>query len=119
LASNMLTQMSGLMSSKYRALFEIGKAAALANIAVKAPEMAHDAAGWGMKLGGPPLAATFKAASYLVSAAQAAEVASTSFGGASVGGGGGGGLTGGVQTVPAAPSPVDLGGGQAQPGNTL
>src|SRR5699024_9428631 len=33
LASNMLTQMSGLMSSKYRALFEIGKAAALANIA--------------------------------------------------------------------------------------
>ena len=117
-ASNMLGRLSGMMSSRYRELFEIGKAAALANIAISAPEKAEDASRWGMKLGGPPLAAAFSAASYLVSAAHAAEVASTSFGGGSSSVGGGG-PTGGVQTVPAAPSPVDLGGGQSQPGNTL
>ena len=112
LASNMLTRLSGMMSSKYRALFEIGKVAAIANIGVKAPEMAHDAAAWGMKLGGPPLSAAFRGASYLVSAAELAQVASTSFGGGGGGiSGGGGGISGGVNTVPAAPSPVQLDGG--------
>lgn len=115
LASNMLTRLSGLMSSKYRAIFEIGKVAALANIAVRAPEMAHDASAWGMKLGGPPLAAAFRGASYLITAAELAQVASTSFGGGgSAGGGGGGGagsgISGGINTVPAAPAPVQLDG---------
>lgn len=110
-ASNMLTQMSGLMSSKYRALFEIGKAAALANIAVMAPEKAEAASKWGMTLGGPPLAAAFTAASYLVSAAHAAQVSSASFGGGGgVGSAGGGGPSGGIKTVPAAPAPVQLDG---------
>lgn len=118
LASNMLTRLSGMMSSKYRALFEIGKVAAIANIGVKAPEMAHDAAAWGMKLGGPPLSAAFRGASYLVSAAEIAQVASTSFGGGGSLSGGGGGISGGVNTVPAAPAPVQLDGGSGG-GNTI
>lgn len=118
LASNMLTRLSGMMSSKYRALFEIGKVAAIANIGVKAPEMAHDAAAWGMKLGGPPLSAAFRGASYLVSAAELAQVASTSFGGGGGLSGGGGGISGGVNTVPAAPAPVQLDGGNGG-GNTI
>lgn len=120
-ASNMLTRLSGMMSSKYRALFEIGKVAALANVAVRAPEMAHDAAAWGMKLGGPPLAVAFKGASYLISAAEAAQIASTSFGGGGSvgGGGGGGGISGGVNTVPAAPAPVQLDGGGGGAGVTI
>ncbi len=107
LASNMLTQMSSLMSSKYKEFFLIGKAAALANVAVMAPEKAEAAAAWGMKLGGPPLAAAFTAASYIVSAAHAAQIASANFGG---GGGvsGSGGYGGGVNTVPAAPAPAQL-----------
>jgi len=111
-ASNMLNMMSGLMSSKYRALFEIGKVAALSNIAVMAPEKAEAADKWGTALGGPPLGAVFRAAAYAVSAAHAAQVASTSFGGGgSVGAGGGGGApSGGVNTVPAAPAPVQLDG---------
>lgn len=118
LASNMLTRLSGMMSSKYRALFEIGKVASIANIGVKAPEMAHDAAAWGMKLGGPPLSAAFRGASYLVSAAEMAQVASTSFGGGGSISGGGGGISGGVNTVPAAPAPVQLDGGSGV-GNTI
>lgn len=107
LASNMLSQMSSLMSSKYKEFFLIGKAAALANVAVMAPEKAEAAAAWGMKLGGPPLAAAFTAASYIVSAAHAAQIASANFGG---GGGvsGSGGYGGGVNSVPAAPAPVQL-----------
>lgn len=117
-ATNMLTELSGLMSSKYRTLFEIGKAAAMANVAIMAPEKAETAATWGMKLGGPPLAAAFTAASFLVSAAHMAQISSASFGGgASVGGVSGGGIS----TVPAAPAPVQLGdqGSAGEPGTSI
>lgn len=117
LASNMLSQMSSLMSSKYKEFFLIGKAAALANVAVMAPEKAEAAAAWGMKLGGPPLAAAFTAASYIVSAAHAAQIASANFGG---GGGvsGSGGYGGGVNSVPAAPAPVQLNPGAESGGSS-
>jgi tape measure domain-containing protein len=87
-----LTDVSSLMNTHSRKLFEIGKAAAIANALISAKESVVDAYKWGNKLGGPALGFAFGAAAAAAQAANIASIASASFGGggsASSGGGGG------------------------------
>lgn len=102
-----LGDLSGLMNTHSRKLFEIGKAAAIANALISAKESVVDAWKWGNKVGGPPLGAAFAAAAAAAQAANISAIASTNFrGGGSVGGGGGGGGavdTSGISSQQAAP----------------
>ena len=66
----------------------------------------------GIPFVGPALGAAAAAAAIIAGGARLQAIKSAQFGsGGSAGGGGGGGISGGVQTVPAAPAPVQLGGG--------
>lgn len=100
-----LGDLSGLMNTHSRKLFEIGKAAAIANALISAKESVVDAWKWGNKVGGPPLGAAFAAAAAAAQAANISAIASTNFrGGGGVGGGGGGAVdTSGISSQQAAP----------------
>ena len=100
-----LGQLSGLLSSENRKMFEVGKAAAIANAIVSTYSGAAQA------LDDLPFPANIAAAAAVTLAgfARVQAIRSTSFNGGG-GAAGGGGITGGVQTVPAAPAPVQLDG---------
>lgn len=110
----MLGNLSTLMNSKSRKMFEIGKAAAIANALVSMYEGATKSytALAGIPIVGPALAFGAKAAAIASGLASIASIRSVSFGG-----GGGGGSSSGVsntQAVNAAMTPVGnaaLGGG--------
>ena len=72
--------MTSLMNSGSKEMFEIGKVAATANVIQSSIEKFEDATKWGMKIGGPPLAAAFGAASIASSAVQIQQIQSQSFG---------------------------------------
>ncbi|WP_348720380.1 tape measure protein [uncultured Alcanivorax sp.] len=114
LAASGLSEITGLMSSENRKMFEIGKAAAIAQTLVSIPasaQKAYDSMS-GIPFVGPALGAAAAAAAIIAGGARLQAIKSAQFGsGGSAGGGGGGGISGGVQTVPAAPAPVQLGGG--------
>lgn len=76
-----LADTSALMNSHSRKLFEIGKAAAIANALISARESVVDAYKWGTKLGGPALGAAFGAAAAAAQAMNISAIASQSFGG--------------------------------------
>lgn len=95
-----LTDVAALMNTHSRKLFELGKAAAIANALISARESVVDAYKWGSKLGGPPLAFAFAAAAAAAQAANIASIASTSFGGGGSASSSGGGSAGGAASAP-------------------
>ncbi|TCP43931.1 hypothetical protein [Rhodovulum marinum] len=113
--AGMFGDLSSLMQSENKKLFEIGKAAAIAEATVNGYEAAVAAWEKGMKIGGPPMAAAFTAASLAKTGALISSIASTSASG-SGGGGGGGGATAAPAAAEAAPAPqqVNLNIGEAE-----
>jgi hypothetical protein len=89
--SQTLGQMSTLMNSENRKMFEIGKAAAIAQVAIDTPKAAMSAysAMAGIPYVGPFLGAAAAAAALATGAMQIQNIKGQSFGG---GGGGGGGV---------------------------
>jgi hypothetical protein len=83
--------MAAAQNSGSRTMFEIGKAAAIANASITAAKTVVDAYGWGNTIGGPVLGGVFAAAAAAAQAANIASIASQSYGG----GGGGGSASGG------------------------
>lgn len=86
--AGMFGDLSSLMTSGGKKLFKIGKAASIANATVKGYEAAVEAWDKGMKIGGPPVAGAFAAASLAKTGALISKIGSTSYGGSSGGGGG-------------------------------
>lgn len=91
--SGALGDLASLMQSGNKKLFNIGKAAAIAQATVDGWSAAVTAWDKGMKVGGPPVAAAFAAFSVLRTGVMIANIASQQFGGGASGGmaGGGGG----------------------------
>lgn len=86
--SKMFQNLSTLMNTNSRKLFEIGKAAAYANAVVTGAMAATEAYAWGLKYGGPygpALGAAAMAASLAATGVQIAAIANTKFGGGSAG----------------------------------
>lgn len=88
--------LASLMQTKNKTLFNIGKAAAIAEASVAGYSAAVKAWDKGMAIGGPPVAAAFTAASLARTGVLIANIASQNIGGGggqsgSAGGGGGGG----------------------------
>ena len=88
-AKGMFGNLSALMSTENRKLFEIGKVAAIASATISTYEAATDSFKFGAKIGGPPLGAAFAAPAVAAGLANISAIASTTMGG----GGGGGGAT--------------------------
>lgn len=101
--AGMFGDLSSLMQSGNKKLFNIGKAAAIAEATVKGYQSAVSAWEKGMKIGGPPLAGAFAAASVVKTGMLISNIASTSHNG---GGGGAAGGGGGVASTPAAAVPA-------------
>ncbi|MGB1215395.1 MAG: hypothetical protein ACPG4X_18645 [Pikeienuella sp.] len=97
--------LSGLMQSQSKKLFNIGKAAATAEAVVSGYQAATDAWQKGMKIGGPPLAAAFTGASLARTGALIAGIRSQTIGG---GGGGVAAPGGGVAAASATPQAVNI-----------
>lgn len=89
--------LAGLMTSENKKLFGIGKAAAIAEATVSGYQAATDAWAKGMKIGGPPVAAAFTAASLAKTGALISSIASTNIGG-------GGGVSAGSAGAAAEPA---------------
>lgn len=87
--SQFFSNMSSLMNTKSRALFEIGKAAAMATTVVNTASAAMSCFRVGSEMGGPYVGAAFAAAAIAAGAVQLSTISSASFGGGgSVGAGG-------------------------------
>ena len=84
-------QISSLMTSENKKLFEIGKAAATAEAVVSGYKSAVSAWEKGMSIGGPPMAAAFTAGSLAKTGALIASIQSQSIGGSSNSASAGGG----------------------------
>lgn len=93
--------LASLMSTENKKLFKIGKAAAIAEATVSGYQAAVDAWAKGMKVGGPPVAAAFTAASLARTGAMIAGISSQQIGG------GGGSATGGGGTATAPTAPAE------------
>lgn len=80
-AASFFGNMSTLMNTESRKLFEIGKIASYAGAVVSGIEAAVSSFAFGAKLGGPALGASFAAASAAATGVQIAAIANTQFGG--------------------------------------
>jgi len=80
-----LMNMAGAAATENRKMFEINKAASLANAVIKGYESAVNAYSFGTKIGGPPVGAAMAALSVTATGAQISAIRSQSLGG---GGGG-------------------------------
>jgi len=80
----------GGMSQHSRKMFELTKAARLAEAAIAIPSTVIDAYAAGTKIGGPVVGAAFGAAALASQLANLRQIQSASFGGGASGGGGGG-----------------------------
>jgi len=83
--SSELMSMTGAAATENRKMFEINKAASLANAVIKGYESAVNAYSFGTKIGGPPVGAAMAALSVAATGAQISAIRSQTFGG---GGGG-------------------------------
>lgn len=77
----MFGDLSSLMNTENKRMFQIGKAAAVAEAVVTGYQAAVSAWGQGMKIGGPPVAAAFTAASLAKTGALIGKISSQNFGG--------------------------------------
>lgn len=93
----------GGMSQHSRKMFELTKAARLAEAAIAIPSTVIDAYKAGTATGGPVLGAAYGAAALAAQLAQLRNIQAASFGGGSAGGGGGGGASAGVSSAASAP----------------
>lgn len=104
-----LSNLSALMSSGSKRLFEIGKRAAIANALLSAHESIVHSYNAGSKIGGPILGAVFATTAAIATALQVQKIRSQSFAGGgsnpSAGGGGGGGIGAGNATPTPPPRP--------------
>ena len=102
--------LTGLMASENRKMFEIGKAAAIAQGVINIPLAATNAyaSASAVPVIGHILAPIAATAAVVAQTAQLSAIKSANFNG----GGGAAAITGGVNTVPAAPAPVQLDGGR-------
>jgi hypothetical protein len=96
--SGMLDNLSTLMNTGSRKLFEIGKMASIANALVKGREAVVSSYAAGAKIGGPIVGAAFAATAAAATAAQISQIRSSSFGGGS-GGSTGTSFSGGIPSV--------------------
>jgi hypothetical protein len=97
--SGALGDVATLMNSENKKIFAIGKAASIANATIKGYEAAVEAWDKGMKIGGPPVAAAFTAASLAKTGALISNIASQQ-----VGGGSSGAPSAGASSAAAAPA---------------
>lgn len=81
LASSMFSNLSGLMSSGSKKMFEIGKAASIANAVISGYEAVVSSYAAGAKIGGPWLGAAYAATAAAATFAQIQRIRSQSFGG--------------------------------------
>ena len=95
----------GGMSQHSRKMFELTKAARLADAAILLPSTVMEAARQGTKIGGWPLGAAWGAAALASQLANLRQIQAATFGGGASGGGGGGGGGGGSSFVPSANEP--------------
>jgi hypothetical protein len=86
MTSQALSNLSTLMNTNSRKMFEVGKAAALANAVVTGFDAAVTNYNMGSRIGGPPVGAAFAAASLAATGAQIQAISNTKFGGGSGGG---------------------------------
>ena len=112
--ANMFSNLSTLMNTESRKMFEIGKAAALAGAIVDGYAAITGAYAQGAKIGGPPLGAAFGAAAAAATFAQIQNIRSASFGG-----GGSGSSTGGSSVTQGINNQGEAVRGQASGGQTL
>ena len=98
----------GGMSQHSRKMFELTKAARLADAAMSIPSTVIEAARQGSKIGGWPLGAAMGAAALASQLAQLRAIQSASFGGGSSGGGGGAGVgaSGAASAEPQQQAPI-------------
>lgn len=92
-ASSAFGNLSSLMNTENKKLFEIGKVAALAQATIDGYAAIQSSYAQGAKIGGPAVGAAFAATAAVATAVQISNIASTSFGsgGGSVSAPGGGG----------------------------
>jgi hypothetical protein len=102
--ADMWGQLEGLSTSRSRKLFEIGKAVALANAAIKAPEAIINSYAHGTKIGGPPVGAAFAAVAAATTANMIRNIRSQSFGSQGAGATTAAGGSGGGQAMAASAS---------------
>ena len=107
-AKNLFGNLSQLMNSESRKLFEIGKIASIANATVKMYESAVDSFAWGAKIGGPPVGHAFSAAAIAAGLTNIQAISSTSFGGGGIGGGGAAAAGGEGSAVSEAAAPTNV-----------
>ncbi len=101
--SSMFGDLSSLMNTHSKKAFKIGKIAAIAGATVDGIQAAVSAWASGMKVGGPPAAAAFTAASLIKTGVMIQQIKSQSFGG---GGGGASSFSGGIPAVNTQQSPA-------------
>lgn len=85
IASGMMGNLSSLMNTESRKLFEIGKTASIAGALIDGYEAVQGAYKIGAKMGGPALGAAYAATAAVATAAQVQQIASTKFGSAGTG----------------------------------
>ena len=79
-ASSMMGNLSSLMDTENRKLFNIGKVAALAQATIDGYSAIQSSYAQGSKIGGPAVGAAFAATAAIATGVQIARIASTSFG---------------------------------------
>ncbi len=110
--TDMMNNLTQLMNSGNKEMFQIGKVAAIANALLKGREAVVSAYAAGSKVGGPAVGAAFAATAAAATAAQIASVKSTSMGsGGSVTSGSSGGavVTRPTDSISNDPRPVEQG----------
>ena len=77
----MMTNLSTLMNSGSKKMFQVGKAAAIANALISGYEAVVHSYNAGARIGGPPVGAAFAATAAAATAAQIGQIRKQSFGG--------------------------------------
>lgn len=80
ITGDMLSNLSSLMDTENRKLFQIGKVAALANATINGYEAVVSSYARGAEIGGPVLGAAYAATAGIATAVQIGNIASTSYG---------------------------------------
>lgn len=97
LASSMFGNLSSLMDTENKKLFQVGKVAALSQAIIDGYSSVLSSYKQGTKIGGPIVGAAFAATAGIATAVQISKISSASYGG---GGSSSGGMSGGAPAVP-------------------
>lgn len=108
IAGDMLSNLSTLMDSENKKLFQIGKVAALANATINGYEAVVSSYARGAEIGGPVLGAAYAATAGVATAVQIANIASTNYGS------GGGGVSAAAGSSTPVADATQVGGPQQQ-----